>query len=136
MYQHTLALAEGAERHPRPGRGRGREVAPPGAGRVAQVGIPGAAKLVRVQTVEEGSRGRRHLPAAARGEGDVAAGPRPGLGRRRPWGRPGDAGQAEAERGQTDRASDEEAAPAGGARERPTHKAWTPPVERWPGPER
>src|SRR5260370_29225098 len=96
MEQYPLDLAKVAKRYTWPGRSAGREIAPLGAGVVAQVGMLDAGKLVRTQSVEEGAYGDRHLPAAARREGDIAGGPWPGLGRRRRRSRPGSVGHAEA----------------------------------------
>lgn len=114
--QHTLGIAEDAEPEPRPWRGSGRKVAPLRTGLVAQVRVPGGAELALIQAVEERPRGDRHLPAAARGGGNVATSPRPGLRECRPWPRSGEPGHTEAKRGQSDRARRapaQESSPAG-----------------------
>src|SRR5581483_7093842 len=116
--QYSLTLAEIPERHARTRVVAGGEVAPLRAGRVVRIRSPDESELIAAQAVEEGARGHRHLPAAARVGRDIPAGPRPGLGRGRARGRPGEAGRAEAERSQTDRACrapTEETSSAGGA---------------------
>jgi hypothetical protein len=83
--QDALAVVELAQRHADTGVERGGKVAPGRARRVAHVRVLHLGELVGAEAAEEGAGGGRHLPAAARGEGDIT-GPRTGLGRCCAWG--------------------------------------------------